>query len=85
MTLFLDAALPVSSGVGLAAIGVVLLIGGVIAFIAFRMLRKSVKMAFRMTIVALILLIAVAGSISLWMVGSSKPARTDRPRSTQSK
>jgi phosphoglycerol transferase MdoB-like AlkP superfamily enzyme len=44
------------------------------AFIAYKMLRKTVKMAFRMTIVAVILLIALAGSITLWWYGSTSPS-----------
>jgi hypothetical protein len=56
----------------------------VVAFIAFKMLRKTVQMAFRMIVVAVILLIAIAGGIALLMFGSGaknspKPAST-RPR-----
>jgi uncharacterized membrane protein len=54
-----------------------------VAFFAFKMLRKSVKMAFRLIIVAIILLIAVAGSVTFWWLGSSSPTRPDRPRPTQ--
>ena len=54
-----------------------------IAYIAFRLLKKTVKMAFRMAIVAAILLIAIAGSLSFWWLGSSRPA--PRSRSTQTK
>ena len=36
------------------------------AYIAFKALKKTVKMAFRMAIVGVILLIAVVGSLSLW-------------------
>ena len=54
-----------------------------ISYIVFRLLKKTVKMAFRMAIVAAILMIAIAGSISFWWLGSSKPA--PRSRSTQTK
>jgi hypothetical protein len=37
-----------------------------VAYVAFRILKKSAKMAVRMLVVALILAIAVAGSVSLW-------------------
>jgi hypothetical protein len=42
------------------------------------MMRKTVKMAFRIAIVAVILLIAVAGSIALWAVATG-PAAKARP------
>ena len=54
-----------------------------VAYIVFRLLKKTVKMAFRMAIVATILLIAIAGSISFWWLGSSKPA--PKPGRTQTK
>ena len=37
-----------------------------VAYVAFRLLRKTVKMAFRMAVVAAILLVAVVGSLSFW-------------------
>jgi apolipoprotein N-acyltransferase len=54
------------------------LASGVFAFI---MLRKTIKMAFRMVIVAAVLLIAVFGSIALWwFLQPSRPAnRPTRP------
>ncbi|CAN5622043.1 MAG: hypothetical protein ACR2M8_08430 [Pyrinomonadaceae bacterium] len=36
------------------------------AYVAYKALKKTVKMAFRMTVVAFILVIAVVGSFSLW-------------------
>jgi phosphoglycerol transferase MdoB-like AlkP superfamily enzyme len=71
-----------SESIGIvAAVGFFLVFAGV-AYIVFRLLRKTVKVAFRMTIVAVILLIAAAGSISFWWLsnGSSKPARVERPK-----
>lgn len=46
-----------------------------VAFVAYKALKKTVKMAFRMTVVAVILVIAIVGSFSLWYfsgVGSPK-------------
>ncbi len=37
-----------------------------VAFVAFKALKKTVKMAFRLAVVGVILLIAIAGSFSLW-------------------
>ena len=49
------------------------------AYIAFKALKKTVKMAFRMTIVAIILLIAVVGSISLWYFSTDAQPKLKPP------
>lgn len=66
-------------------IGIVLGVGFLLAalaaaYIAFRMLRKTVKMAFRMAIVAGILVIGLVGTIAFFYMssGSSTPPR-NRP------
>jgi len=41
------------------------------AAITFFVLRKAVKMAFRALIVALILIIAIVGGVSLWWFGAN--------------
>jgi len=70
-----------SESIGLIAAVVFFLVFAGVAYVAFRLLRKTVKVAFRMTIVALILLIAVAGSVSFWWLGnSSKPTRVEKPK-----
>jgi len=51
-----------------------------VAFIAFRMLKRSVKMAFRLAIVGVILVIAVAGSVALWALESKPSGAVSRPR-----
>ncbi len=43
-----------------------------VAAVTFVMLKKAVKMAFRAAIVALVLLIAVVGGVSLWMFSGEK-------------
>jgi len=53
---------------GIGAAAVFLLIFMAVAFIAFKMLKRSVKMAFRLAIVGVILVIAVAGSVALWAI-----------------
>ncbi len=73
-----------SESIGIIAAVAFFLVFAGVAYIAFRLLRKTVKMAFRMVIVAVILLIAIAGSISFWWLGSSsKPV--PRSRTTQTK
>jgi len=49
------------------------------AYVAFRALKKTVKMAFRMAIVAVILVIAIVGSISLWYFSSDATPRQKPP------
>jgi NhaP-type Na+/H+ or K+/H+ antiporter len=70
-------------GIGVIAAAVFFLVFAGVAYIAFRLLRKTVKMAFRMAIVAVILAIAVAGSLSFWWFAAHKPAQ--KPRSAQTK
>jgi hypothetical protein len=76
---------PTSGGtLGIVGAAAFLLIFLGAAFIAFKMLKRSVKMAFRLAIVAVILLIAVTGSVALWALGTSK-AQPSRPARTSSR
>ena len=77
-TLLFDLA-PAGGGIGaILGIGFFFIVAAV-AFIAYRMLKKTVKMAVRMTIVVAILLIALIGSVALLLFssggGGSRPAR----------
>jgi multisubunit Na+/H+ antiporter MnhB subunit len=65
---------------GVVAI-VFFLIFAAAAFITYKMIRRTVKMAFRLAIVGILLLIAVVGSISVYWFGfsnsnSPKPIKT---------
>ncbi|HMT06483.1 MAG TPA: hypothetical protein PKA82_00660 [Pyrinomonadaceae bacterium] len=72
MTLFfLDANL-IGGGIGIFLAVAFFLVLAAVAFIAFKMLKKSVKMAVRMVIVVVIMAIAVTGTIGLWYA-SSRP------------
>lgn len=64
-----------------AIIFVVFLIA--VAAITFFVLKRAFKMAIRAAIVALILLIALVGGISLWWIGTSKTS--DKPPATNKK
>ena len=87
LSMFFDVS-PISGGAG--AIGVFLAIALVFivlgsAFFAFVMLRKTMKMAFRLVIVALLLIVALVGSVSfLWFSSGSSSTKTrtanSRPR-----
>ncbi|CAN5122410.1 hypothetical protein BH20ACI2_BH20ACI2_10510 [soil metagenome] len=84
MTIYLSVAAQISGGVGAVAAGAFFLLAAAVAFIAFKMLKKTVKMAFRIVVLVLILGIAAAGSIALWALssgGSSKPVQ--RPSRTR--
>lgn len=74
---------PLAGGVGTIAAVAFFLIFIAVAFIAFKMLRRTVKLAVRAVIVAVILAIAIAGSIALWAVGTAGPTRPQRPTSTR--
>jgi membrane protein implicated in regulation of membrane protease activity len=64
LVLLFDAPSVGTIGAIIAAAFFLLFVG--IAFVAYKALKKTAKMAIRMAVVAFILLIAVAGSVSLW-------------------
>jgi hypothetical protein len=77
MTLLLFDVVPELGTTGIAAVVGFFLVFAAAAYIAFRLLRKTVRIAIRMAIVAVILLIAIAGSIFIyWKSTSTSP----RPR-----
>lgn len=84
LAVFFDVA-PLGGGIGAVAGVVFLLICLAAAYIAFRMLRKSVKLAFRLVIVGIIILIAIVGSASFWWLGTSRSPRPIPPRTNQSR
>ncbi|MBS1794183.1 MAG: hypothetical protein JSS81_10035 [Acidobacteria bacterium] len=84
-TLLFDLA-PFSGGVG-AFLGLAFFfVLAAVAFVAYKMLKRTVKMAVRMTIVVVILLIALIGSLALFMMGGSgarRPPITPTPQKTR--
>ncbi len=66
---------PFAGGFGVFIGVAFLLVFLAIAFIAFKLLKRTVKMAFRIAIVVIIIAVAVAGSAFFLMLGSGKPAR----------
>ena len=66
-------------GIGLAAVFFLVFCG--IAVFAYKMLKRTMKMAFRMLIVALILVIAVVGSAAFYFgIQDKKPVVRTTPR-----
>ena len=60
------------------AVGFILLIACVVgAFLVFTMMKRTLKMAFRLAIVGVLLVIGLVGGVSLWWFsqGSSQPAK----------
>lgn len=49
------------------------------AYIAFKALKKTAKMAIRLLVVVMILIIAVAGSMSLWWFSSDAKPKLKPP------
>jgi EamA domain-containing membrane protein RarD len=77
-TLLFDVA-PVGGGIG-AIVGIAFfLVLAAVAFIAYKMLKKTVKMAVRMAVVVAILAIAFVGSIALLWFNSTGGKSTQRP------
>lgn len=81
INLLLDVAvIPGGSTTGIVLAVVFFLIFLAIAFVSFKMLQKTVKMAIRMVIVAIILLIAIVGGISLLLFSSNSSSGGKPPR-----
>lgn len=74
---------PVGGGIAIVGGIVFFLVLAAVAFIAFRVLRKTLKMAFRLAIVAVILAIAIVGCVSFWWLGSGRPTRPEPPSATR--
>jgi hypothetical protein len=76
----LDVAVP-SGGALLAGAGIVFVIAlAAVAYIAFRIFRKTMKMAFRMAVLAAIMVFLAGCGVGLWWFGSSKPAPRPTPQ-----
>jgi hypothetical protein len=87
MTAFLFDVAPEAGPLGLAAGVGFFLVFLAVAYIAFRILRKTMKMAFRLAIVAGIVLVAVIGSVTIfWLSSGSRPGpRPPRPNPTRTR
>ena len=80
MTIFLDAN-PLGGGIGIFMAVAFFLVLLAVAFIAFKLLKKSVKMAIRVVIVIVILAIAIVGGLSFYMLSTAKSPRPTPTRS----
>lgn len=83
--LLLDVGIPSGTTTLIAAVGLFFILLAA-AYVLFRMLRKTVKMAFRMAMVVSVLLTFLVGGVALYWFGTgstSKPTRTERSRQQQ--
>ena len=70
---------PIGAGIGLFVGIAFFFVIAAVAVVTFLMLKKTVKMAFRMAIVGVILLIAIAGGIAFFALGISSSGSSPRP------
>ena len=84
MNLLMFQVTPELGAASIAAILGFFLILVAVAYIAFRMMRKTVRMAFRMAVVAVILLIALIGSVYIYWNRTSNNPRP-KPQTTRSR
>lgn len=74
---------PVAGGIG-AVVGIgFFLILAAVAFIVFKMLKRTVKMAVRMAIVGVILVVAVVGGIAFLMLSGGSGGSGKTPPAQQ--
>ncbi len=78
LTLLLDPA-PSVGTMGIIVAAAFFLVFAGVAFVAYKALKKTVKMAFRMAVVAVILVIAVIGSLTLWYFSGSGTPKLKPP------
>ena len=82
MTILFDIG-PPGGAIGLAAAAGFLLIAMAVAYVVFRMLRKSVKMALRLAIVMVILAVAFVGTLAFVYMGTGGNGPKGQPAPTR--
>lgn len=66
-----------------AAVGIMIFAAtGVFAYVLFRILRRSIRIAFRLALLAAILAVGAIGGVSFWWFNSGD-APAERPRPTR--
>lgn len=66
-------------GVGLIAAIIFFVVFIAAAFVVFSMVRRTVKLALRLLIIGVLLLVAFAGAVSLWWFSGSSGNTKERP------
>lgn len=82
--MFLDAAPSFgAAATGLALGAVIFLVAIAVAIIAFKILKRSLKMAFRAVIIVMILIIAALASVGVFVYKIANAPKTQKPSPTQ--
>jgi phosphoglycerol transferase MdoB-like AlkP superfamily enzyme len=81
--MLLDIGAPSTGAIAAGAGIVFLVILAAVSYIAFRIFRKTLKMAFRMAILASVLVAVVGGGVGLWWFGTSRPSSRSVPQRTR--
>ena len=76
---------PVGAGIGLVVGVVFFFVLAAVAIVAFMMLKKTLKMAFRIAIAGVILFIAIAGSIAFFALGIGSSRGTPNPAANRTR
>ncbi len=79
-TAFLFDVAPSSGTIGAVVAVAFFLMFLAVAVVAFKALKKTAKMAFRLVIVGIILVIAIAGSLALWYFSGVGEPKLKPPR-----
>lgn len=66
-------------GIGIVAAVIIFVVFVGAAMLVFSMVKRTVKLAFRLIIVGVLLLIAVAGATSVWWFAGSPAPNANRP------
>jgi tetrahydromethanopterin S-methyltransferase subunit D len=80
--LLFDVGVPGGTTTLVAGVGLFFILAAA-AYVMFRILRKTVKMAFRMAMVVTVLFTFVVGGIALYWFGTGTASKPARPQKTQ--
>jgi tetrahydromethanopterin S-methyltransferase subunit D len=80
--LLFDVGLPGGTTTLIAGIGLFFIIAAA-AYVMFRIMRKTVKMAFRMAMVVTVLFTFVVGGAALYWFGMGTASKTTRPEKSR--
>lgn len=82
--LLADVGVPGGTTTLIAGVGLFLILAAA-AYVMFRILRKTVKMAFRMAMVVTVLFAFLVGAIAIYWFGTGTSSKPTRPQRTQSR
>lgn len=79
MTSYLMVQADLAGSGAIAILAVIFAVTLAVLYFAFRLLKRSVKMAFRMALVAAIVVIMITGGVTLWWFGTGSTAKPKAP------